>query len=218
MQTQSLSYAQRGHDAAHAIRASAGAPALIGVTKRFERDQPIFSEGDGAEHVFRVVSGAVRVFCLLSDGRRQIEEFYLPGDVFGVELSGRRHATAEAVGDAVLVVARRAHLAADPVQAERLWDYALCELARCRGHVMTLGQRTASERVAAFLMELAERLDTLDGVDLPMTRQDMADYLGLTIETVSRSLTQLQKDRLIELQGCRHIRFTRPAALAELCE
>ena len=217
MQAQSLAYARRSYEPTHAVAPDAP-PLLIGVTRRFGRDQQVLREGEGAAQVYRVVSGAVRLLRILADGRRQIEEFYLPGDVFGVELGAVRQATAEAVGETVLVVARRATVAADPVQAGRLWDHALGELARCRGHVLTLGRRSAAERLATFLVELAERLETVGGVDLPMSRQDMADYLGLTIETVSRTLTQLQAEGVIALRGCRHIRFARPAALAELCE
>jgi CRP/FNR family nitrogen fixation transcriptional regulator len=188
---------------------------LIGAAKTFGRDQPIYAEGDAADCVYKVVSGAVRAVRLLADGRRQIADFYLPGDVFGVELGERRRGAAEALGEAVLLVARRASLAARP---DGLCRLALAELQRCQDHVLTLGRRSASERVASFLIELAERLDAGHAFDLPMSRQDMADYLGLTIETVSRTLTQLQADGLVSLSGTRHVRLPRRAALAELCE
>jgi CRP/FNR family nitrogen fixation transcriptional regulator len=188
---------------------------LIGSAKTFHRDQAVYDEGDAADCVFKVVSGAVRAVRLLADGRRQIADFYLPGDVFGVELGERRRAAAETLGESVLLVARRAALAARP---EGLCRLALAELQRCQDHVLTLGRRSASERVASFLIELAERLDADRAFDLPMSRQDMADYLGLTIETVSRTLTQLQADGLVSLGGTRHVRLPRPAALAELCE
>jgi CRP-like cAMP-binding protein len=190
---------------------------LIGTAKTFCRDQAVYDEGDAADCVFKVVSGAVRVVRLLADGRRQIADFYLPGDVFGVELGERRRGAAEALGEAVLLVARRASLAARPDQGG-LWRLALAELQRSQDHVLTLGRRAASERVASFLLEIAERLDAGRAFDLPMSRQDMADYLGLTIETVSRTLTQLQADGLVSLSGTRHVRLPRPAALAELCE
>jgi CRP/FNR family nitrogen fixation transcriptional regulator len=190
---------------------------LIGAAKTFGRDQPIYAEGDAADCLYKVVSGAVRAVRLLADGRRQIADFYLPGDVFGVELGERRRGAAEALGETVLLVARRASLAARPDQGG-LWRLALAELQRSQDHVLTLGRRAASERVASFLIELAERLDADRAFDLPMSRQDMADYLGLTIETVSRTLTQLQADGLVSLGGTRHVRLPRPAALAELCE
>jgi CRP/FNR family transcriptional regulator, nitrogen fixation regulation protein len=169
-----------------------------------------------------VVSGAARAVRLLADGRRQIADFYLPGDVFGVELGERRRGAAEALGETVLLVARRTSLAGRPDQGGGLWRLALRDLQRSQEHVLTLGRRSASERLASFLIDLAERLDApslrLGEFALPMSRQDIADYLGLTIETVSRTLTQLQADGLVRLNGVRRVRLPRPAALAELCE
>src|SRR5476649_2150247 len=98
---------------------------LIGVAKTFTKDQEVFGEGETTDFVYKVAAGAVRSFRILSDGRRQIAEFYLPGDVFGIELGGQRRSAAEALGEAVVVVARRTTLAADPDNADRLWRYAL---------------------------------------------------------------------------------------------
>jgi CRP/FNR family nitrogen fixation transcriptional regulator len=190
---------------------------LIGAARSYRRDQAVYEEGDEADCIYKVVSGAVRAVRLLADGRRQIADFYLPGDVFGVGLGERRRATVESLGDTVLLVARRASLAARPDHGG-LCRLALRELQRSQDHVLTLGRRSASERVASFLIELAERLEADRAFDLPMSRQDMADYLGLTIETVSRTLTQLQADGLVALSGTRRVRLPRPAALAELCE
>jgi CRP/FNR family nitrogen fixation transcriptional regulator len=192
--------------------------AVIGAARRFARDQEIFGEGDSAELVYKVVSGAVRSFRVLADGRRQIGEFHLPGDVFGVELDTERRSAAEAVGETVLVAARRSALAADPAQGPKLWRHALRALERSQDHVLTLGRRSASERVASFLVALAERTGGGDEVQLPMSRQDIADYLGLTIETVSRTLTQLQGAGLISLSGCRGVRLVRRSSLEELCQ
>ncbi len=193
---------------------------LIGVTMGFDRGQEICGEGERADHVYKVVSGAVRGFRVLADGRRQISEFYLPGDLFGYEAGLERRASAEALADTVLVVARRSALAddTDGALARQLWRLAMAELQRSQEHVLTLGRRSASERVASFLVDLAERLGDADDFELPMSRQDIADYLGLTIETVSRTLTQFQVSGLIKLAGCRKVRITRPAALADLCE
>ncbi len=191
---------------------------LIGAAKTFGRDQAVYAEGDAADCVYKVVSGAVRAVRLLADGRRQIADFYLPGDVFGVELGERRRGAAEALGETVLLVARRASLAGRPDQGGGLWRLALRDLQRSQEHVLTLGRRSASERLASFLIDLAERLDAAGEFALPMSRQDIADYLGLTIETVSRTLTQLQADGLVRLNGVRRVRLPRPAALAELCE
>src|SRR5215469_7562676 len=199
--------------------AELGAPdeiRLVGVTKAFGRDQAIYGEGDGAEQVYKVISGAVRAFRVLADGRRQISDFYLPGDVFGVELDREHRSGAEALGPTILLVARRSVVAEDPEQGQRLWRHALRQLRRSQDQVLTLGRRSASERVASFLVDLAERLRTGDEIELPMSRQDMADYLGLTIETVSRTVTQLQGVGLIRLTGCRRVRLARPQALAAL--
>jgi CRP-like cAMP-binding protein len=91
-------------------------------------------------------------------------------------------------------------------------------LRRSEDHVLTLGRRSAAERVASFLLDLAERLGGRDEIALPMSRQDIADYLGLTIETVSRTLTQLQTRGFIRAEGCRQLRLQRRATLSELCE
>ena len=191
---------------------------LIGVARSYGRDQQIYGEGESADFVYKVVSGAVRAVRGLADGRRQMETFYLPGDVFGVEPGATRRASAEALAGTTLIVARRSALAGDPDQAATLWRHALRELQRSQDHVLTLGRRSASERLARFLLDLADRMDIPVELDLPMSRQDIADYLGLTIETVSRTMTQLQGQGLIALSGCRRVRLVRPAALAELCE
>jgi CRP/FNR family nitrogen fixation transcriptional regulator len=200
--------------AARAIEADDGLK-LIGVAKTFAAGQEVFGEGDTAVYAFKVASGAARAVRLLADGRRQIVEFYLPGDVFGIELGQIRRMTVEAVGDAVLVVARRTTLTKD---AERLWRHAFAALVRAENHLLTLGRRSASERLASFLTDLAARIGADGVVELPMSRQDIADHLGLTIETVSRTLTQLQGQGVVEARGCRSVRLTHPAALAELCE
>lgn len=194
---------------------------VIGPTMRFNGDQEIYGEGEPAQHIYRVVSGAVRAFRVLSDGRRQIVDFYLPGEVFGVELGAVRRETAEAVSDAVLVAARRPALGAeaqDPHSARRLWRLAFNQLRRSEDHALTLGRRSAVERVASFLVDLATRIGHDGELEAPMSRQDMADYLGLTIETVSRTLSQLQTSGAISVCGRRGIRIRRPGDLAELCQ
>jgi CRP/FNR family nitrogen fixation transcriptional regulator len=191
---------------------------LIGVAKTFRRECEIFGEGDATDFVYKVVSGAARSVRLLTDGRRQIMHFFLPGDVFGVEFGQERRAGAEALSDAVVIVARRSAIASDTDQSMLLWRHAVSELQRSEDHVLTLGRRTATERLASFLIDLADRLDADDVLELPMSRQDIADYLGLTIETVSRTLTQLQAEGLVRLESCRQLRFLDRDTLEELCE
>jgi CRP-like cAMP-binding protein len=193
-----------------------GRLSFLGIARGYCRDQRIFAEGDSTDMVYKVVSGAVRIVRLLADGRRQVTGFHFPGDVFGVDLRSARCEAAEAVGEAVVNAARRSSLTAAP--GEALWRHAMGELQRSQDHVLTLGRRSAAERVASFLLDLAERLDGGDALALPMSRQDIADYLGLTIETVSRTLTQLQANGLVRVTGCRQVRLLRPAALAGLCE
>jgi CRP/FNR family nitrogen fixation transcriptional regulator len=191
---------------------------LIGVTMNVMRDQEVFGEGEPADYVYKIVRGAVRGFRVLSDGRRQICDFYLPGDIFGIEPGTDHRITTEAVMDTVLIVARRSVLCQDDgATARSLWALALAELGRSQDHALTLGRRSAGERVASFLVDMAARIGDGQNVDLPMSRQDIADYLGLTIETVSRTLTQLQASGLVELAGCRAVRLRKPRALAELC-
>ena len=194
---------------------------LVGLAARYGRGQEIFGDGERADRVYKVVRGAVRGFRVLADGRRQISEFYLPGDVFGFEAGLDRRSSAEALAEnTLIVVARRSALAGegDGALERQLWRLAVAELRRSQDHVLTLGRRSASERLASFLVDLAERIGMDEILELPMSRQDIADYLGLTIETVSRTLTQFQAAGLIRLSGCRRVRIMRPAALADLCE
>jgi len=190
---------------------------LIGVARSLSRDQAVFAEGAAADFVYKVMSGAVRTFRLLADGRRQITGFFLPGDVFGIEARATHAATAEAICESVLVSARRASLGADGEALGQLSRCVLRELHRTRDHLLTLGRRSAVERLASFLIDLADRGRAADRLALPMSRQDIADYLGLTIETVSRTLTQMQASGLVRVDG-RQVQLVRRAALADLCE
>lgn len=205
-------FAGRGSDA-KSIR-------LVGVTRPYTQGQEIYGEGARADHVYGIISGAVRTYRVLADGRRQIFSFGLPGDVFGFDTGPERGMSVEALGDSMLVVTRRATLVdgGDAALSHSLWRLAADDLRRSQDHVLTLGRRTARERVAHFLNTLAARLGGGPFLDLPMSRQDIADYLGLTIETVSRTLTQFQIDGLIRLDGCRRVALCRPRALIAFCD
>jgi CRP/FNR family nitrogen fixation transcriptional regulator len=195
---------------------------ITGIVKSYARGQEIFGEGERADHVYKVVRGVVRCFKTLNDGRRQICDFALAGDVFGLEASDDHGMSAEAVADSAVVAARRGSVletAADPLGAARgLVRLTMANLERNRDHVLTLGRRSAVERVVVFLLGLAERLGETDTIELPMSRQDMADYLGLTIETVSRVLTQLAAQGLIHLRRRRSVALRDRTALRMLCE
>ena len=181
---------------------------MMGASMPFKRNAEIYGEHEPAEYLYKVVSGAVRTYKMLADGRRQIGAFYMPGDVFGFESGDLHTFSAEAISDSRIVAVKRSALTAlaarDNDVARRLWTITARELQRVQEHLLAL-IKTAEERVAGFLLEMAERMSGKGEIELPMSRQDIADYLGLTIETVSRQMTQLRKDRVIEIQNYRHI-------------
>jgi CRP/FNR family transcriptional regulator, nitrogen fixation regulation protein len=192
---------------------------LIGAVMPFVRNAEIYGENEPADYLYKVISGTVRTYKVLSDGRRQIGAFYLPGDVFGFETGEAHSFSAEAISDTKVLVIRRnavtALAARDHAVACELLAITAGELARAQAHVMLL-IKTAQERVAGFLLEMADRAAGPHEVDLPMSRQDIADYLGLTIETVSRTLTQLENSAAIALPTSRRIVLRNRAALRQL--
>ena len=178
----------------------------IGLTQHFAKGDELFAEGDEADYFYKVVSGSIRSYKLLSDGRRQIDAFHLPGDIFGLEADSDHRFTAEAVEATSVIAFRRSRLveltADDPAFGEQVMMSMMRSLERAQDHMLLLGRKTAQEKLASFLLEMAERLSQQDGhVVLPMQRADIADHLGLTIETVSRTLTQLARDHLIGLRS-----------------
>lgn len=191
-----------------------------GVRLPFARNEEIFGECEPATCVFRVLKGVVRTYRILADGRRQIAEFFLPGDVFGLEQGSEHRSSAEAVSDCEVLAMRRSTLAeramTEPATAHRLWALTLHRLRRSEEHMLVLGRKSAAERLAWFLLDISERIPAPDRVELPMSRQDIADYLGLTIETVSRTVTQLQDDGVIALPSCRHVVLENRRALADM--
>ena len=208
---------------AQADRIGAGAAdplGVDGVKTTYVRNEEIYGEGEPGTFVYRVLSGVARTYRILADGRRQISEFFLPGDVFGLEAGVDHSLSAEAVSDCVLVAIRRSHLAEranqDSATAQKLWSLTLHHLGRSEEHMLLLGRKNASERVAWFLLDMAKRIPAQGQVDLPMSRQDIADYLGLTIETVSRTMTQLQDDDLIALPTCRRVMLSNRMGLSHL--
>jgi CRP/FNR family nitrogen fixation transcriptional regulator len=191
-----------------------------GTVVHFRQDCEIYGEGDEAETFFKVVSGVVRTCKFLTDGRRQIDAFYVEGDIFGFEADGEHRLSAEAVSDCTLISYRRRNVdrsaASHDGLSRQLFSYAMHDLARAQDHSLLLGRKSAVEKVATFLIDWAARSPRRETVALAMTRQDIADYLGLTIETVSRTLSQLERDALIELPTARQIHFRNPAALRAL--
>jgi len=207
--------------ARHAVpmRSGFGAIGLMGSHMKFAPNEEIFGENEPADYVYKVTTGAVRTYKILSDGRRQIGGFYLPGDIFGLEVGKTHQFSAEAINHATVAVIRRSAVVAlaerDCEVARELWSFTGRELHRVQEH-MTLMIKSAQQRVAYFLLEMSARLAAADAFKLPMSRQDIADYLGLTIETVSRTMTQLASDRTIGLSSARQIVLHNRSALHQL--
>jgi CRP-like cAMP-binding protein len=185
----------------------------------FSRNAEIYGEGEPADYLYKMVSGTVRTYKVLTDGRRQIGGFYVAGDIFGLE-TGEEHAfAAEAITECKVLVIKRSALMAlagrDHDVARQLWTITGGELRRVQDHIMLL-VKSAQERVASFLLEMSARISADNAVELPMSRQDIADYLGLTIETVSRTLTILENAATIELSSSRRIVLRNRSALSRL--
>jgi CRP/FNR family transcriptional regulator, nitrogen fixation regulation protein len=190
---------------------------LMGAMMAYPGNTEIFGENEPADYLYKVVSGSVRTYKILSDGRRQIGGFYLPGDIFGLEFAEEHSLSAEAITDAKVLVVKRSALHAlagrDALVAQQLFALTGRELHRVQDRILLL-IKSAQERVASFLLEMAERAAQKNIIDLPMSRQDIADYLGLTIETVSRTLTALETAAAIELSTSRRIVLRNRAVLA----
>ncbi len=171
------------------------------------RDEEIVAQDDPATYCYLILSGCVRTVQLMEDGRRQVAEFLFAGDLFGCEALETHEFGAEAVSPVTLrrYARRDLELLADQDRevGRRLRELTARRLRAGRDHMVLLGRKTASERIASFLLKMAEH-SSPDGqslITLPMNRTDMGDYLGLTIETVCRRLTQLRQDGTITTRG-----------------
>jgi CRP/FNR family nitrogen fixation transcriptional regulator len=179
-----------------------------GVPMSFARNGEIFAEGETAGYVYKVVSGVVRVSKLLPDGRRQISAFHLPGDMFGFEVGDIHHCSAEAVVPVKVVAFKWQGLlgaGASTSLVRELLARTMIGLRHTQDHLLLLGRKNALERLAAFLLEMAERSGTTEVLDLAMPRHDIADYLGLTLETVSRMFAELKDMGQIRLESARRV-------------
>lgn len=191
---------------------------------RFASGATLFTQGREAHSVYNVTAGVVRLYKLLSDGRRQVVGFALPGDFLGLAMRDAYGFSADAIGDvAACAFSRGAYTAlvdAKPHLLKRLHEFATHELTLAHEQMMLLGRRTAEEKLICFLLGMQQRWARLGKpsvtVPLPMTRQDIADFLGLTIETVSRTFTRLAKDKtiLIVPGGVRVMNAERMSAVA----
>ena len=202
-----------------APRQQSGPLDMMGAHMSFSRNAEIYGEGEAGDYIYRVVSGAVGTYKVLADGRRQVGGFYLPGDMFGLEPGDEHTFSAEAIADSKVLVIKRSAVTAlaerDTEVARQLWNLTGRELHRVQDHILLL-IKSAHERVATFLLEMADRVSGGNAVDLPMSRQDIADYLGLTIETVSRTLTHMESLATIEVPSSRRIVLRNRAALNRL--
>lgn len=182
----------------------------IGVVAAYERGEGIYREGDGATHWYEVASGALRTCKLLADGRRQIGDFLLPGDVFGFEVGDAHTIDVEAIVPASVTRFSRARvrLIAETQAglATRLQQLAFETVSKAHARLLVLARQTAQERVAGFLLEMRARLAPEGGpFTLPMARQDIADYLCLTIETVCRVIADLKRESTIAMPSPQHL-------------
>jgi CRP/FNR family nitrogen fixation transcriptional regulator len=184
---------------------------LSGMPMTYPRGSEIYGEGEAFSHIYQVVSGVVRIAKLLPDGRRQISGFYLPGDIFGFESDEIHHFSAEAVVQTKLVAFRWQSLIATGTRSigffHELLNVAMKDLRHTQAQLLVVGRKSALERVAAFLLEMSERSASPDLVELAMPRHDIADYLGLTLETVSRMFAELKDLGAIALEGARRVRL-----------
>jgi CRP/FNR family transcriptional regulator, nitrogen fixation regulation protein len=200
-----------------------GSPALrINLNEfSYRKGSEIFGEKEPADYVYQVTSGAVRSYKLLSDGRRQIGAFHLDGDIFGLEIGTEHRFTAEAIVDTTVRLMKRRSLQlvaeSDVKVARNLLNMTTSNLRHAEDHMLLLGRKTSLERVAAFLIEMDRRI-AAGVLALPMCRRDIADYLGLTLETVSRALSRLHDLGVLDFIGNnqRHIVLCDREKLASL--
>ena len=197
--------------------------ARLSAEKLLHTRSHLFFEGDRVDWLYQVKSGVDRLTRLLEDGRRAVIAFGYPGDIIGFPSNGNHHTDCEALTETRLQPYSLAHLedgASDPELHSELLQAALREISAMQDHFMMLGRKTATEKVASFLCTVAERV----GEDLgcykqfavPMSRSDIADFLGLTTETVSRTLTQMRKSKIIAIENVHTIVVMRPTALLGL--
>ena len=173
---------------------------------RYRAGSEIFGEAEPADYVYQIRQGAVRTYKLLSDGRRQIGAFHLPGDIFGIENDEVHRFTAEAIIATTVWIAKRRSLFGglgdgDVSATNNVRDLITKNLEHAENHLLLLGRQTALEKVAAFLLEMDGRLEQPEVMGLPMGRRDIADYLGLTLETVSRALSALREESILSFIG-----------------
>ena len=180
----------------------------------FAAESEIYAQGERSSDLYRIEFGAVRVYRLLADGRRQVVAFHLAGETFGFEADRTRSFFAEAMVHSGLRTIERP---ANDQTSPDLMMLALRGLIRAQEHLLVVGRQNAMERIAAFFLDMVERQGGLEQIELPMTRLDIGDYLGLTIETVSRTFAKFREEGIIRLHSTRSVEILRPEKLRLLC-
>ena len=189
-------------------------PTAFQAVSLFPAGCEIYAQGEKSDGLYKVEFGAIRIYRLLTDGRRQISAFHLAGEIFGFEADKTHHFFAEAICATSVRTLRAASRQNE--FASELLPMALQGLVRAQEHLLVLGRQNAVERVAAFLIDMSERQGGLRQIELPMSRTDIADYLGLTIETVSRVFSRLRQKGIIRLPGLRSVEIARWQTLQDM--
>jgi CRP/FNR family transcriptional regulator, anaerobic regulatory protein len=199
----------------------------LGGTQKLMAGEPLFHEGDQARQVYTLTAGSLKLYKLLPDGRRHVTGFMFPGDFLGITMDDEHAFSAESLEESRLCRFPRSRFDEfvdqhSPMERE-LYRLAAHELAAAQQQMVLLGRKTAAERLASFLLDLAARDERASGsrsafVRLPMSRADIADYLGLTKETVSRVLALLKKQRLVRLEALDVVQILDRDGLAELAD
>lgn len=196
----------------------------LGVVRSYDVDETVYCQDTAADHWYRILGGAARKCMQLSDGRRQIIDFLMPGDLFGFDADSRHECSVECIApDTVVMRYQRLQmeslLESDPQFARRVREFAFRSIERLQSRMILLGRSRSLERVCGFLIEIEFRaqLQTSATITLPMSRYDIADYLAIAVETVSRSLTMLRSERVIAFVDSRHFRILDRRALEAHC-
>lgn len=198
----------------------------IATRHTYEAGQNIFDEGEPSEHLFNITQGTIKIYKLLADGRRQVTGFLFAGDFLGLASESAYAYSAETITQSKVCRFRRGQLddllQRFPQMERRLLVIAGHELAEAQEQMLLLGRKTAKERIASFLLVLSRRAKQAgrsdNPVPVPMSRTDIADYLGLTTETVSRTFTKLKTEGLIQLQPGNMVALADREALANIAE
>lgn len=209
----SLSPGSTGVTGNHAFQMN-GVPAGSSTQKYLPAGFEIYAQGEKCDALYKVAFGGVRIFRLLADGRRQISAFCLSGEIFGFESGETHHFFAETLCHSA-VSCWPINTSFGTMDAELL-PMAIQGLVRAQEHLLVLGRQDATQRIAAFFLEMAERQGDLEIVELPMSRNDIADYLGLSLETVSRTFSRLKCNGDIRLFSLRCVKLVNRKHLEKL--